>query len=55
MTFVRARRSLVIHATYDGRKTACSRKCDGWCVAEDTAVTCSACVRVVQEIEANGN
>lgn len=55
MTFVRSRRSLVVHATADARSTLCSRKCDGYIVEPDTAVTCSQCIRVVQEIEANGN
>lgn len=55
MTFVRARKSRVIHATWDLRRTACNRSCDGFVVEPDTAVTCSRCVRVAQDIEANGN
>jgi hypothetical protein len=55
MTPVRSKRSDLIHATYDCRKTACARPCDGWIVEVETAVTCPACIRVAQDIEANGN
>lgn len=43
MTRVRARRSSLIHATHDLRRTLCNRKCDGFVVEPDTAVTCTRC------------
>ena len=43
MTRVRAKRSVLIHATYDLRKTLCNRRCDGFVVEPDTAVTCLRC------------
>jgi len=55
VTFVRSKRSDLIHVTWDGRKTACARKCDGWLVAIETAVTCAQCIAIAQDIEANGN
>ena len=55
MTFVRARRSLLIHGTWNLRVTGCKRKCDGWVVEFDTALTCPECIRVAQDIDANGN
>lgn len=54
-TFLRSKRGNVIHASYDGRITACGRRCDGFVVATDTAVTCSRCIRVEKDIEAHGN
>ena len=55
MTPVRSKRSDLVHASYDLRRTGCGRKCDGWAVAPDQAVTCVACVRVEREIEEHGN
>lgn len=43
MTRVRARRSDIIHATHDSRRTLCNRKCDGFVIESDTAVTCAKC------------
>jgi hypothetical protein len=55
VTPVRSKRSRTIHATGDLRRSYCGRKVDGWLVEPDTAVTCSSCIRVAQDIEANGN
>lgn len=55
MIFLRARRSDLIHVSFNGRVTACNRKCQGWLAALEEAVTCAACIRVVQDIETNGN
>jgi hypothetical protein len=43
VTRVRSKRSSLIHATYDLRRTLCNRKCDGFLVEPDTAVTCHRC------------
>lgn len=54
-TPIRARTGRVIHCTWDLRKTGCGRKCDGYLVEPDTAIDCEKCIRVAQDIEANGN
>lgn len=43
MTPVRSRRSDLIHATHDLRRTLCNKRCDGWVVEPDTAVVCQRC------------
>lgn len=54
-TRVRPKRSDVIHASADLRLSLCNRKVDGWVLETDTAVTCSRCIAVAKDIEANGN
>lgn len=48
MTPVRSKRGAT-HATYDLRKTACGRSCDGWVVEPDTAIECRSCIRVARD------
>jgi hypothetical protein len=43
VTPVRSKRSDMIHATTDLRRTLCDRRCDGWIVEPDTAVMCKRC------------
>lgn len=48
LTRVRAKRSMLIHVTLDGRRTLCNRPCDGFVIEPDTAVTCERCRDAVE-------